>query len=95
MTVEELEVLTWFLGQSGVLRGEIDDEPGFEEWYQQVRFGGLPWAWHKRIYGEREGGTADAREAQIQDMGERAYKQMLDIAQGWSKRLYYPGLSVS
>ena len=74
MTEEEQEVLTWFPGQPGVLRVEIDDEAGFEEWYQQVRFGGLPWAWHKRVYGEWEAGTADSREAQIQDMGERAYK---------------------
>ena len=71
MTEEEQQVLIWFLGRSGVLRVDIYDEAGFEEWYQEVRFGGRPWSWHEKVYTEREAGTADPREVQIQDMGER------------------------
>ena len=95
MTEEEQQVLIWFLGRSGVLRVDIYDEAGFEEWYQEVRFGGRPWSWHEKVYAEREAGTADPREVQIQDMGERAYKQMLGVALLWARKFYYPGLASS
>ena len=92
MTDEEKEVLIWFLARSGLVRSDIYDEEGFDEWYQEVRFCGLPWTWHERVYAQRDKGTADPLEAQIQTMGERAYKQILFLAQWWGDKFYYPGL---
>ena len=42
MTDEEKEGLIWFLARSGLVRSDIYDEEGFDEWYQEVRFCGLP-----------------------------------------------------
>ena len=66
--------------EAGLLR-----QDGFEEWYRRTRFLNRPNEWHRRVWEEREKGTVDLLERELQDLGETHYKRILVLAQWWGK----------
>ena len=91
MTEEEAAILTWFLDLSGVIQPRIPGGYTFEDWYRDVRCCGLSGERYDQLWKEYHEGTTDAGEQTALLMGERAYKQMLGIAQQWGRRFYRPG----
>lgn len=82
--------MRWFLGRSGVIAPEVEGRYTFEEWLRDVRNCGMSDEWWGRVWREYHARTAAPHQEKILWMGERAYKQMLFIAQVWGRHFYSP-----